>query len=57
MEDLLGASRDHAHAQEPGKTAAVVDGSHVHDDGDMPVSVGVWCHTCSSTPIMRTIVT
>ena len=38
FEDLLGSARDHV--QEPGGTAAVVDGRHVQDDGDVPVPVG-----------------
>jgi len=38
FEDLLGAARDHV--QEPGGTAAIVDGRQVQDDGD--VFVAVW---------------
>ena len=38
FEDLLGAARDHV--QEPGGTAAIMDGRQVQDDGD--VFVAVW---------------
>ena len=38
FEDLLGAARDHI--QEPGGTAAIMDGRQVQDDGD--VFVAVW---------------
>ena len=38
FEDLLGSARDHV--QEPGGTAAIVDGRQVQDDGD--VFVAVW---------------
>ena len=38
FEDLLGSARDHV--QEPGGTAAIVDGRHVQDDGDVCVPVG-----------------
>ena len=38
FEDPLGAARDHV--QEPGGTAAIVDGRQVQDDGD--VFVAVW---------------
>ena len=38
FEDLLGAARDHV--QESGGTAAIMDGRHVQDDGD--VFVAVW---------------
>ena len=38
FEDLLGAARDHV--QEPGGTAAIVDGRHIQDDGDVCVAVG-----------------
>ena len=37
FEDLLGASWDHV--QEPGGAAAVADGRHVQDNGDVPVLV------------------
>ena len=47
FEDPLGAAWDHV--QEPGGTAAIVDGHHVQDDGDVPVPIRVWRHTCSST--------
>ena len=48
----LGSARDHI--QETGGTAAIVDWRHVQDDGDVPVAVGAWRHTCSSTPMTRT---
>ena len=38
FEDLLGAARDHV--QEPGGTAAIMDGRQVQDDGDVFVAVG-----------------
>ena len=38
FEDLLGAARDHI--QQPGGTAAIMDGRQVQDDGD--VFVAVW---------------
>ena len=38
FEDLFGAARDHV--QEPGGTAAIMDGRQVQDDGD--VCVAVW---------------
>ena len=38
FKDLLGAARDHV--QEPGGTAAIMDGRQVQDDGD--VFVAVW---------------
>ena len=38
FEDLLGAARDHI--QEPGGTAAIMDGRQVQDDGDVFVAVG-----------------
>ena len=38
FEDLLGAARDHI--QQPGGTAAIVDGPHIQDDGDVCVAVG-----------------
>ena len=37
FEDPLGAPRDHV--QEPGGTATVSYGSHVQDDGDVPVPI------------------
>ena len=37
FEDPLGAARDHV--QELGGTAAIVDGRHVQDDGDVPVPI------------------
>ena len=48
FEDLLGAAWDHV--QESGGTAAIVDGGHVQDDGDVFVAVGgvapyVFIHT------------
>ena len=42
-EDPLGSARDHI--QEPGGTAAIEDGRHVQDDGDVPVPIrGVTLH-------------
>ena len=38
FEDLLGAARDHI--QQPGGTAAIMDGRQVQDDGDVFVAVG-----------------
>ena len=38
FEDPLGSARDHV--QEPGGTAAIVDGPHIQDDGDVCVAVG-----------------
>ena len=38
FEDLLGSARDHI--QQPGGTAAIMDGRQVQDDGD--VFVAVW---------------
>ena len=38
FEDPLGAARDHP--QEPGGTAAIVDGRQIQDDGDVFVAVG-----------------
>ena len=38
FEDLLGSARDHI--QQPGGTAAIMDGCQVQDDGDVFVSVG-----------------
>ena len=38
FEDPLGSAQDHV--QEPGGTAAIVDGHHIQDDGD--VFVAVW---------------
>ena len=37
FEDLLGAARDRV--QEPGGAAAIADGRHVQDNGDVPVLV------------------
>lgn len=37
FEDLLGAAWDHV--QEPGGAAAIADGRHVQDNGDVPVLV------------------
>ena len=37
FEDLLGAACDHV--QEPGGAAAIADGRHVQDNGDVPVLV------------------
>ena len=37
FEDLLGAARDHV--QQPGGTAAIMDGRQVQDDGDEFVAV------------------
>ena len=37
FEDLLGSARDHV--QEPGGTAAIVDGHHIQDNGDVPVPI------------------
>ena len=37
FEDPLGATRDHV--QEPGGTAAIVDGCQIQDDGDVPVPI------------------
>jgi len=37
FEDLLGSARDHV--QELGGTAAIVDGHHIQDDGDVPVPI------------------
>ena len=38
LEDPLGSARDQV--QQPGGTAAIVDGRHVQDDGDVFVAVG-----------------
>ena len=38
FEDLLGSARDHI--QETGGTAAIMDGRHIQDDGDVCVAVG-----------------
>jgi len=37
FEDPLGATRDHV--QEPGGTAAIVDGCQIQDNGDVPVPI------------------
>ena len=37
FEDPLGTARDHV--QEPGGTAAITDGRHGQDDGDIPVPI------------------
>lgn len=52
FEDPLGSAWDHV--QEEGGTAAIVDGGQIQDDGDVFVAVGVWHHTCSSTPMTPT---
>ena len=52
FENLLGAARDHV--QEVRGAAAFSDGCQIQDDGDVFVAVGVWRHTCSSTPMTRT---
>ena len=38
FEDLLGSARDHI--QQPGGTAAIMDGRQIQDDGDEFVAVG-----------------
>ena len=48
FEDLLGSARDHI--QQPGGTAAIMDGRHVQDDGDEFVAVwGVAPHVLIHT--------
>ena len=37
FEDLFGSARDHV--QESGGTAAIMDGSQIQDDGDVPVPI------------------
>ena len=54
FEDPLGAARDHV--QEPGGTAAIVDGPHIQDDGDVCVAVGgvaphVFIHANDTHPL------
>jgi len=54
FEDPLGSARDHV--QEPGGTAAIVDGPHIQDDGDVCVAVGgvashVFIHANDTHPL------
>ena len=54
FKDLLGAARDHI--QQPGGTAAIMDGRQVQDDGDEFVSVGgvaphVFIHANDTHPL------
>ena len=54
FEDPLGSARDHI--QKPGGTAAIVDGPHIQDDGDVCVAVGgvaphVFIHANDTHPL------
>ena len=56
FEDPLGSARDHI--QKPGGTAAIVDGPHIQDDGDVCVAVGgvaphVFIHANDMHPLER----